>query len=161
MLVQRPHCGEDTANSSITWQAWRARFGLKESEHIPDLEETITRQSKKGSSYDVSDSVTNCSLVDDCPNGYPRLAAFLSSQSNFGCYRGFSYLHSRVLLTLQDEIVALERELDRKDELDAQNGFHPRLASRARDERESRRDGDQRTRAQIIDDSRLKLVQYG
>jgi hypothetical protein len=99
--------------------------------------------------------------VEICPKGYPRLAAFLSSENSFSCYRGFSYLHSRVLLTLQDQIVNLERELDQKDLFDAQNGLNGRLASRARDGLESRRDGDERPREQIIEDIRTKLVQYG
>ncbi len=99
--------------------------------------------------------------MEECPIGYSRLAAFLSSESNFSCYRGFSYLHSRVLLILQDQIVALERELDQKDHFDEQNGLGRRLRSRARDDRESRRNGDERPREQIVEDIRIKLVQYG
>ena len=99
--------------------------------------------------------------MEGCPEGYPRLAAFLSSEQNFSIYRGFGYLHSRVLLGLQDQIVFLERELDQKDSFDQQNGLARRLQSRARDERESRRDDDERPRARILDDIRRKLVEYG
>ncbi len=99
--------------------------------------------------------------MESCPEGYPRLAAFLSSEHSFSIYRGFGYLHSRVLLSLQDHIVSLERELDQKDSFDQQNGLTRRLQSRARDERESRRDGEERPRDQILDDIRRKLVEYG
>ena len=91
--------------------------------------------------------------------GYPRLAAFLSSEQSFSLYRGFNYLHSRVLLGLQDQITALERELDGKDTMDLRNGLGNRLNSRARDERGSGNDG--RTRVKILDDIRMKLVEYG
>ena len=99
--------------------------------------------------------------MDDCPNGYPRLAAFLSSEECFSVYRGFGYLHSRVLLSLQDQIATLERELDQKDSLDQKNGLASRLQSRARDERESRRNGEERPRDHIIEDLQRKLMQYG
>ena len=99
--------------------------------------------------------------MDDCPNGYPRLAAFLSSEECFSVYRGFGYLHSRVLLSLQDQIATLERELDQKDSLDQKNGLASRLQSRARDERESRRNGEERPRDHIIEDLQRKLIQYG
>jgi hypothetical protein len=99
--------------------------------------------------------------VEECPEGYPRLAAFLSSENSFSIYRGFGYLHSRVLLGLQDHIVALERELDQKDSFDYENGLKRRLQSRVRDERESRHDGEERPRERILDDIRRKLVEYG
>ncbi len=96
--------------------------------------------------------------MESCPQGYPRLAAFLSSEQNFSIYRGFSYLHARVLLGLQDQLVVLERELDKKDLLDERNGLVERLHSRVRDERE---DMDDRSRSKILDDIRLKLGEYG
>lgn len=99
--------------------------------------------------------------MEKCPEGYPRLAAFLSSEPNFSTYRGFAYLHSRVLLGLQDQIVALERELDAKDTMDEENHMSRRLKSRARDERDARQDGDDRPRERILNDIRHKLVEYG
>ncbi|KAI9857215.1 MAG: hypothetical protein M1813_008577 [Trichoglossum hirsutum] len=50
------------------------------------------------------------------------LAAFLSSDHNFMVYRGFNYLHARCLLYQQDELVALERELDEMDREDDSKG---------------------------------------
>ncbi|KAH0536681.1 hypothetical protein FGG08_006476 [Glutinoglossum americanum] len=60
--------------------------------------------------------------VESCPEGYPMLAAFLSSDHNFMVYRGFNYLHARCLLYQQDELVALERELDEMDGEDNSKG---------------------------------------
>ena len=57
--------------------------------------------------------------------------------------------------------MTLERELDQKDTLDLANGWQPQLRSRARDERESDRDGDTRPRTKILDDIREKLGEYG
>lgn len=99
--------------------------------------------------------------MEDCPKGYPRLAAFLSSEDSFSIYRGFAYLHSRVLLGLQDHIVSLERELDTKDSFDEENGLTRRLQSRVRDERESHQDGEERSRKRILEDIRRTLVEYG
>ena len=76
-------------------------------------------------------------------------------------YRGFGYLHSRVLLGLQDRIVALERELDKKDKMDFQNGLGDRLCSRALDECEAEPDSDDRSRIEILDDIRKLLGEYG
>lgn len=99
--------------------------------------------------------------VEECPKGYPRLAAFLSSESSFSLYRSFSYAHSRVLLDLQAQVAQLERELDRLDLLDSQNGDdgNLRLSSKARDDR-GPRDDDQRPRAEVLRELREKLSEY-
>lgn len=89
------------------------------------------------------------------------MGAFLSSEDSFSIYRGFNYLHARVLLGLQDQVAVLEKELDDKDRFDEKNGFERRLQSRARDERDSCRNGETRSRDQILDDIRRKLVEYG
>jgi hypothetical protein len=99
--------------------------------------------------------------VEECPHGYPRLAAFLSSETSFSLYRGFSYAHSRVLLDLQAQITQLERELDRLDFLDSQdeNGGERRLHSRATDIVKPRIDG-QRPRKDVLRDLQEKLGEY-
>jgi hypothetical protein len=56
--------------------------------------------------------------VEQCPAGYPRLAAFLSSDENFMLYRRFDYLQARLLLYKQDELRELEGELDHLDAID-------------------------------------------
>ena len=121
---------------------WRARFGFKQPNYNDDTSEIYTR------------------VVEDCPNGYPRLSAFLSSDHSFSCYRGFGYLHSRVLLGLQDRIVALERELDQKDDDDHKRNRGNRLESRARDAQIARREAEERTRDDILEDIREALVKY-
>jgi len=75
-------------------------------------------------------------LVEECPTGYPRLAAFLDSDENFMLYRRFGYLQSRILLYKQDELRGLERQLDNLDKLDAE--IRPKmLKSRERDDAEN------------------------
>lgn len=62
--------------------------------------------------------------MEECPAGYPRLAAFLDSDENFMLYRRFGYLQSRILLHKQDELRALEEKLDlidKRDEADPEN----------------------------------------
>src|SRR3984885_8934419 len=55
---------------------------------------------------------TNNTLVQDCPKGYPLLAAFLDSDDNFMIYRRFGYLQARLLLEKQEELRRLEEDLD-------------------------------------------------
>lgn len=45
-------------------------------------------------------------------SGYPSLAKFLNSNEDFMICRRFGFLHARVLLYQQDELMRLERELD-------------------------------------------------
>lgn len=99
--------------------------------------------------------------MEECPRGYPRLATFLSSETSFSLYRGFSYAHSRVLLDLQAQITQLERELDRLDLFDSQNGEDEelRLQSRATDILKPRTDG-LRPRKDILRDLQGKLGEY-
>jgi hypothetical protein len=98
--------------------------------------------------------------VDETPNGFPRLAAFQSSEANFALYRSFSYLHSRVLLDLQDEITTLERELDDIDLDDADE--HPdRLRSRELDVDRAANEGASRNRRVILREIKDKLMEYG
>lgn len=99
--------------------------------------------------------------VEECPEGYPRLAAFLSSESSFSLYRSFSYAHSRVLLDLQAQVVQLERELEQLDLFDSQNSdtVKRRLGSKAQDDRRPRDDGE-RPRAEVLRELRERLSEY-
>ena len=49
--------------------------------------------------------------VENYPNGYPRLAAFMSSDEGFLQFRRFSTLRTRILLMLQNDLSNLEAEL--------------------------------------------------
>jgi hypothetical protein len=59
--------------------------------------------------------------VDDYPEGYPQLAAFMNSDDTFANVRRFGRLSSRLLLHLQNELTALEKQLDDLDKSDAAN----------------------------------------
>ncbi|OCL10360.1 hypothetical protein AOQ84DRAFT_387569 [Glonium stellatum] len=72
-------------------------------------------------------------LVESCPLGYPRLAAFNASEQNFMLYRGFSYVHACLLLDLQTSISALECELDEFDNEDNTDEQRLRLQCREED----------------------------
>jgi len=110
---------------------------------------------------------TNTRVLEECPNGYPRAAAFLSSEVNFTAFRGFKYLHVRLLLEKQQDITLLERELDDLDKTDYQDeeGANPkgkrRLRNRSFDKRTPRHDNDEaRSRQEILDDLHIKLLEY-
>jgi hypothetical protein len=98
-------------------------------------------------------------IVEATPNGFPRLAAFQSSEANFSLYRSFGYLHSRVLLDLQDEITSLEKELDEIDLDDAEDP--DRLRSREIDMERAEREGNARNRRVILREIKTKLMEYG
>jgi hypothetical protein len=59
--------------------------------------------------------------VEQCPRGYPNLAAFLDSDESFTLYRRFGYLQARLLLDKQDEMRKLEEKLDEMDKEDEEN----------------------------------------
>lgn len=98
--------------------------------------------------------------MEGTPNGFPRLAAFQASDTNFALYRSFSYLHSRVLLDLQDEITSLEAELD---EIDLEDSFEDqrRLMSRDYDASQPHGEGAPRSRRVILREIKTKLLEYG
>lgn len=100
---------------------------------------------------------TNTRILENCPNGFPRLAAFQSSEANFSLYRSFSYLHSRLLLDLQDEITCLEKELD---DVDWDDEGDNRLRSREIDVQKAEGEGDSRNRRQILAEIKAKLMEY-
>lgn len=70
------------------------------------------------------------SKVSDYGTGYSRLAAFETCDPNFLICRKFSWLHSRLLLHLQDELSQLERELEREDEWEFNSGDRLKLRAR-------------------------------
>ena len=56
--------------------------------------------------------------VQDHPEGYPRLAKFLTGDDSFMMFRRFRFVFARVLLNKQDEIMELERHLRYCDDAD-------------------------------------------
>lgn len=99
--------------------------------------------------------------MQDYPKGYPLQAAFQSSEPSWSIYRGFNYLHSRVLLELQDELRCLEEELTDLDLIDLENGDGKRLRSRKDDLRQAKREKTKSQRASLLAAIRDKLVNYG
>lgn len=99
-------------------------------------------------------------LVEQCPNGYPRVAAFLSSDRNFSIYRSYSYLRSRLLLVHQQQLQGLENELDALDRLqDARE--QPRLQSWEIDKAKTESKGETRSRYHIFGEIKKTLADYG
>lgn len=98
--------------------------------------------------------------VDDLPNGYPRLSAFLGSDQNVMLFRGFACVHTRLLLHLQADIQMLEQELD---EYDAMHDGETRLRSWDVDAAKCRNEKAQkeRTRQDILEELRVKISHYG
>ncbi|KAJ4370825.1 hypothetical protein N0V86_008518 [Didymella sp. IMI 355093] len=97
--------------------------------------EALDRRRKEAAAREAV-AKTKTIPLEDYPMGYPRLAAFQSSESSFSIYRSFDYLHGRVILNLQAELRDLEQELeilddddDTADDEEQQN----RLKSRAVD----------------------------
>ena len=76
---------------------------------------------------------SNYLIVDDHPEGYPQLAAFVTADDNFLIARKYGFLRNRVLLYRQDELSVLERDLIDLD-ADDENNRAIALRSRKRDE---------------------------
>ncbi|KAF4636283.1 hypothetical protein G7Y89_g1791 [Cudoniella acicularis] len=108
--------------------------------------------------------------LDDRDKGYRSLSTFLDSDENFMLYRRFGYLHSRILLRIQDQLRELERELDAYDKADADDAekgseqSRKLLMSRDADEAAGRKEQIEepgiRTRTEILDDIERKLEKY-
>lgn len=62
--------------------------------------------------------------VQACPNGYPRLAAFLDSDENFMVFRRFGFIQARLLLDKQNELQNLEEQLEEEDSRTPQRFLH-------------------------------------
>jgi hypothetical protein len=99
--------------------------------------------------------------VEEYPSGYPKQAAFQSSESSFSVYRAFDYLHSRVILEMQDELRMLEDNLGRLDALDNNSRRKKCLSSRHWDARQAERDSKPCSdRTTLLSTIRDKLVSY-
>jgi hypothetical protein len=102
----------------------------------------------------MASKTTDVRPVEECPKGYPRLAAFLDIDENFMLYRRFGFLQARVLLYKQDELRAFETTLDKLDKGDEKN--RPRmLLSREQD------DADDDFRKKLMLEIEHKFKDYG
>lgn len=66
--------------------------------------------------------------------GYGKVAAYEDSDPSFLIYRKFGWLHNRVLLHLQDELVDLEGQLEDFDKWEALTGNPTKLLCRRLDD---------------------------
>ncbi|KAF2234700.1 hypothetical protein EV356DRAFT_141135 [Viridothelium virens] len=140
-------------NASAKRKCTTKRFRRKPSNQQTEWQEEARRKYMKESRTRILDEWV----------GYPHLATFQSSTPKFSLYRGFSYLHGRMLLELQDEVAVLERELDQFDRGDKEGTSSQQLSlrSRAYDMRESKNlSKGTRTRRDILKEIRTKLVEY-
>lgn len=107
--------------------------------------------------------------MDETPQGYSQIAAFQSSDPNFLQYRGFGYLHARLLSSLQFEVEVLERMLDGLDEYDKARGEKKKLKCKERDDVKSNyekmsaafKSEFKKTRPQVLLELKTKLMEYG
>lgn len=88
--------------------------------------------------------------VDSRPREYPRYSALIGSSNQFHICRRFSWLRSRLLLSKQDQLVRLERQLEHVDQDKACPLF---LASQRRDKNVERRS--------LLAEINVKLAEYG
>ncbi|KAH5407240.1 hypothetical protein HBI88_144920 [Parastagonospora nodorum] len=151
-------------------------FGTGRGQNPPDIESTkppTKRSSKRAQRKEqklakaqeekiMKTEIQDCIVeqLSDYPTGYPQQAAFQSDLS-FSVYRGFGYLHARILLQLQDELRVLETDLRDMDELD-DNGTNKRvLSSRMKDETRARKAGKLMSdRAILLETIHDKLAKY-
>jgi len=136
------------------------------SEHIQSRRQE--RKSRKEENTETYGPIIR--KLDTCPGGYCKVATFQSSDPNFLQYRGFSYLHCRLLSSLQYEIVQLETELDKLDEWEQENDdpgnrlvckqFDDKATDVAQFPESFRLKRFHRTRPQLFQELRVKLLEY-
>ncbi|KAJ9656782.1 hypothetical protein H2201_008434 [Coniosporium apollinis] len=140
----RDSAGTSTSKAQRkSWLPWRAKRELTDQEKS-NLYGTIVQD------------------LESCPNGYPRLAAFQASEDSFALYRGFGYLHSRILLGMQAEIAELEDDLKEWDyaDWDVTSGRQRNLKSRAKDLADAKGENYKSSRPELLDKLRTKLIEY-
>ena len=84
-------------------------------------------------------------------------------------YRGFGYLHARLLLALQHDVEQLEVQLDKLDQWDKDSREREKLICKRRDDLQDAPEkvsGDfqylfKATRPQVLASLKLKLMDYG
>ncbi|KAM0281480.1 hypothetical protein ACHAQH_003510 [Verticillium albo-atrum] len=105
------------------------------------------------SEYDLEAQQSRRRGKSEAPPGYPRLARYMATAENLSVFRQFRYLQTRIMLQLQDELRELETLLYRLDERNSESPGM--LRSREYCDRKSQ------TRAQLLDRTRRKWMEYG
>lgn len=96
-------------------------------------------------------------LVDEYQRGYGKVAAFEDSDPSFLIYRKFGWLHNRILLHLQDELVDLESQLEALDQWEALIGNPTKLRCRRLDDAVPEKS----ERRKLLVQCSEKLAEYG
>ncbi|KAI8932735.1 hypothetical protein NX059_010226 [Plenodomus lindquistii] len=152
-FLSRQKLGDEEKQDGSMADANTERRSMAETESSNDME--VFRPCPKDG--------TRVRTLEECPNGYPRLAAFNGSEQNFMMYRSFSCVHARLLLRHQASIQALETELDTLDRShDETAGGRARLVSWDNDVGacEDEKAEGIRTRDDILEDLRIQVNQY-
>lgn len=105
-----------------------------------------------------SHAFADAAAVEDHPEGYPQVAAFINSDDNFLIARKFGFLRSRSLLYCQDELTVLERELRG---LDAEDKEKDPKALQSRRHDEKKNDDPDYSRKALMRKIKDKLKEYG
>jgi len=107
--------------------------------------------------FDKSEKPT----VDDYPQGYPQLAAYLNLDPNFPVYRRFGTMRHRVMLHRQIELMKLEQKLNEMDKADW-NDHRYRIQSIRKDHENATKEGKERSeREELLNEIEAKLQHYG
>ncbi|KUJ23405.1 uncharacterized protein LY89DRAFT_663846 [Mollisia scopiformis] len=112
LMEDAPESKESFVNRS--WHRISSGFGSNSSLKEP-------RSSEESMAQIMGHDRFKHEKLEDFPDGFPKLAAFVSSDVDFGMVRNFKTLHNRLLLHDQVELTGLEkrlRELDKEDEAD-------------------------------------------
>ncbi|KAL8893018.1 MAG: hypothetical protein Q9215_000022 [Flavoplaca cf. flavocitrina] len=138
------------------WQGCKLEWATGKDEQVHCTQEFVARAASTPQVPKLNP------IVEDCPNGYPKVAGFMDSEDTFGIYRRFGFLYSRVLLSKQDELRRLEANLDAMDHRDAHDTDHTRkcLKSCAKDSARERK-ANLQTRKELLQTVQSKLYDYG
>lgn len=99
--------------------------------------------------------------MDDYPQGYPQLAAFLNLDPNFPVYRRFGTLRHRLMVHREVELMKLEQKLSEMDKMDWTERRH-RIQSIRKDHEDATKEGKEHSeREELIDEIDKKLERYG
>lgn len=88
--------------------------------------------------------------------GYPKVAGFEDCDRSLLIFRKFGWLHLRSLLSLQDELAELEKEMRGLDEWEFAEGDPRNLFSRRRDAQQP-----DSARKELAVKTKVKLAEYG
>ncbi|CZR51637.1 uncharacterized protein PAC_01514 [Phialocephala subalpina] len=93
--------------------------------------------------------------VEDFPNGFPRLSAFVSSDPDFSIVRAFKTIHNRIILQYEVEITELEKALFK---LDTEDEINPQMVHRLR--RTKHKEGWDSRQRDLLKELRTKIIEY-